>query len=123
MIFDVLQYELSLLYPDMPSFFVAPEDRDQCPPYFQINRVDGSPNGSGQSGRWQIRAVHSDKFLLESEIIPAIRNRFHNQSGMFGEPGKQEAFKLCGAGTETPVLEGENEGVYYKSIDLIIYYR
>ena len=122
MIFDALKYEINQVYPDLPVFFVSPDYTDQCPPYFVVNLVDGAPSGSGMSGRWQIRVAHTDKLLIESEIIPAIRSIFHDKSGLFGEPGSEEAFFLCGVILETPVLEGENS-IFYKSIDLKIFYK
>lgn len=123
MIFDALSYEIRQVYPDFPVFFVESENVDEYPPYVAINLVDGAPAGSGESGRWQIRVVHNDKFALEGEIIPALKKIFHDKGGMSGEPGREENFLMCGVVSEAPVLKGENEGVFYKSFDLKIFYR
>lgn len=122
MISDALMYELSQLFPDYTVHFVEPEDVDQQPPYFIVNLVSGSPQGSGQSGRWQIRIVTSDRDSIESTTAPAIRYRFHDQSGLFGEPGKEENFILCGVVLETTITKTDS-GVYFKDIDLKIFYK
>lgn len=123
MIANSLCYELSQMCPDAMTFFVDPDDDDQAPPYFTVNIVDGAPNGSGNSGRWQIRIVHGNKEFIEADIAVKIRERFHNQSGLFGTPGSEDDISLCGVVMESMVSKGANSGVYYKDIDLKIYYR
>lgn len=122
MIANALIYELKALYPDYGAFWVHPDDDDEVPPYFVVNLVNGEPKGSGLSGRWQIRIVSSDKEGIESEVAKAVRDRFHDQSGKFGEPGSEESFQVCGVVFESAVSRGEGSGVYYKDIDLKIFY-